>query len=197
MEALRLVAGRADLLHTDAMRRTFLLFDTGAAESCAEIGCMEARRGPDVSTDGSATAWTPWRAPSDRERLLADVPGGTDLIRHFATVYHGDGEPLEQVRAFPVRRRSVRWTHVLGRLRPVGACARRLRTPRWRLARGYATPGADGCGLGDLGRGHRTLTGVDRGAGRGRLQHRCERAKMGDPAFQRRVPARGGRRQLA
>ena len=101
VEALRLVAGRADLLHTDAMRRTFLLFDTGAAESCAEIGCMEARRGPDVSTDGSATAWTPWRAPSDRERLLADVPGGTDLIRHFATVYHGDGEPLEQVRAFP------------------------------------------------------------------------------------------------
>ena len=100
-EARRLVADRADLAHADAMRRTFLLFDTGG-EPCAEPLCVEARRRPDGSADIGATAWRPWPAPSDTGRPLAEAPDGADLIRRFAAVYRRDGETLEQVRAFPL-----------------------------------------------------------------------------------------------
>ena len=100
-EALRLVEERAVMAHTDAMRRTFLLFDTGV-DSCAEVDCMEPRQRSEAFGDIGATSWLPWHEPDDTGRALADVPGGADLVRRFAAVYREDGESLEQVRAFPL-----------------------------------------------------------------------------------------------
>ena len=98
-EALRLVAARADMAHTDAMRRTFLLFDTGV-DGCAEPGCMEPGQRAEVPGDIGATSWLAWQAPDGRP--LADVPRGADLIRRLAAVYHEDGESIEEARAFPL-----------------------------------------------------------------------------------------------
>ena len=46
--------------------------------------------------------WRPWSTPSGMGHPLADVPGGPDLLRRFAAAYHGDGESLQQIRAFPL-----------------------------------------------------------------------------------------------
>ena len=98
-EALRLVEARADMAHTDAMRRTFLLFDTGV-DGCAEPGCMEPGQRAEVPGDIGATSWLAWQAPDGRP--LADVPRGADLIRRLVAVYHEDGESIEEARAFPL-----------------------------------------------------------------------------------------------
>ena len=101
VDALRVIEGRADMAHADAMRRTFLLFDTGA-EPCTVPDCIEPRERHEASADAPATSWRPWPAPSDTGRLLAEAPDGADLIGRFAAVYRRDGETLEQVRAFPL-----------------------------------------------------------------------------------------------
>ena len=101
VEAARLIAEQADLLHADAMRRTFLLFDTSAG-SCAEPDCTEWTRRHDVAADAGAMLWRPWSAPSGMRHPLTEAPGGADLLRRFAAAYHGDGESLEQVGAFPL-----------------------------------------------------------------------------------------------
>ena len=213
-EAQRVIARRADMEHADAMRRTFLLLDTGA-DSCPEPGCPEAYRVPDA--DLGTASWRSWQAPGDTVRPVADVPGGSDLVRRFAAVYRDDGEPTEHVTAFPLAGarfggRSF-WAvfdpfgrHVPGsssrcgdhlQLRLPGARARRLRARRRRLAGGHATSCAAGCRLRRGAGGCRTITGMDRDAGGGRLECGCECAALGDPPLRRRVPARGVRRELA
>ena len=101
VEAQRVIARRADTEHADAMRRTFLLLDTGA-DSCAEPGCMDSRRRGGSSGEIGAIPWVPWQPPDDVGRPLADVPGGEDLARRLAAVYHDDEDSIEQVRAFPL-----------------------------------------------------------------------------------------------
>ena len=100
MEAARLIAEQADLLHADAMRRTFLLFDTSAG-SCAEPDCTEWTRRHDVAADASAMLWRPWSAPSGMRHPLTEAPGPT-CSGGSPAAYHGDGESLEQVGAFPL-----------------------------------------------------------------------------------------------
>ena len=102
VEAARVVAERADLPHTDAMRRAFLLFDTDAGAG-AGLDCSERPRRPAGAADIDVTPWHPWQASAgDTGRPLADAPDGTDLYRRFAAVYRRDGEPLDDVRAFPL-----------------------------------------------------------------------------------------------
>ena len=101
VEAQRVIARRADMEHADAMRRTFLLLDTGA-DSCAEPGCMDSRRRSGTSGEIGATPWVPWQPPDEVVRRLADVPRGADLVRRLAADYHDDDDSIEQVRAFPL-----------------------------------------------------------------------------------------------
>ncbi|MDE2905358.1 MAG: hypothetical protein OXQ28_04650, partial [Acidobacteriota bacterium] len=61
VEAARVVAERADLQHADAMRRAFLLFDTGAG-ACAGLDCSERLRRPAVDAETGVTPWRPRRA---------------------------------------------------------------------------------------------------------------------------------------
>ena len=100
-EAVRLVQGRAEMAHADAMRRVFLLFDYGS-EFCDGPGCLEPRRPPGVSADIGVTSWRRWQPRGDTARRLADLAGGSDLIRRHGAVYRRDGESIQQARVFPL-----------------------------------------------------------------------------------------------
>ena len=111
VEAARTVSARADLVHADAMRRTFLLFEAGG-DPCAGPGCAEPpRRAGAGAADPGVTPWGPWAAPPGTGRPLAEAPDGDGLTRLFADVYRdvrrNAGGPLEDVRAFPLAGRRL------------------------------------------------------------------------------------------
>ena len=99
VEAQRFVQSRADVVHADAMRRTFLLFD---AEACAGPVCTDPPLRPEAIVGRNAVQWRTWRAPIDAGRRFGMVEGGPELLRQFAAVYRGDSVPSHQVTAFPL-----------------------------------------------------------------------------------------------
>ena len=100
-EAQRLVARRAHVTWADAMRRTFLLFDT-AAPLRPGLDAAPPEPRPEAATTRSTTgalAWTPWRPA---RRPLAATALQADLIRRFAATSLDDEERVDAVSAFPL-----------------------------------------------------------------------------------------------
>ena len=100
-EAQRLVARRAHVTYPDAMRRTFLLFDTAEPPRPGlDAGPTEPR--PEAAATPIATgalAWTPWRPAG---RPVAATALQADLIGHFAATSLAAAERVDAVSAFPL-----------------------------------------------------------------------------------------------